>query len=307
MSKNALKPLGIGTFDDPKFTPTKGIIIDIPKAEYPELKKQVQVYLHSLGDTGFWKAGGGGSFDPEHPDQVEIDPDTGKPYGTTKEVSGDIDVFMDSDLIKKKLGLDPKLSDVDVKSEVLAHAQKHYPSVKGGNGIHLAWPAPGKTKGMPNYYQIDLMIMQDAHGIGEHHMHSYRHKNSPYKGVDQQLAMSSLINSHPSYEPKELQYHGFGGAVKHRASKQVLSPDNKQRYTDIIHSAELALGPGATWRNISSVEDIIKWFEKEGGIEHPRLAQLKADLERKKAEISKKSVKEGSSDWFRIISQNLTI
>ena len=306
MSKNALKSVGIGTFDDASFTPTKGVIIDIPKADYPELKKQVQAYLHSLGDTGFWKAGGGGSFDPEHPDQVEIDPATGKPYGTTKEVSGDIDVFMDSDLIKKKLGLDPKLSDVDVKSEVLAHTHKVYPSTKGGNGVHLAWPAPGKTKGMPNYYQIDLMIMKNAHQIGEHHMHSYRHKNSPYKGVDQQLAMSSLINSHPDYEPKELQYHGFGGKVQHRATKQVLSPDN-QDYTDIIHSAELALGPGATWRNISSVEDIIDWFSKEGGINHPRLAQLKADLERKKAEMTKKKLKEGTADWFKHISQNLSI
>jgi len=306
MSKNALKSVGIGTFDDASFTPTKGVIIDIAKADYPELKKQVQAYLHSLGDTGFWKAGGGGSFDPEHPDQVETDPTTGKPYGTTKEVSGDIDVFMDSDLIKKKLCLDPKLSDVDVKSEVLAHTHKVYPSTKGGNGVHLAWPAPGKTKGMPNYYQIDLMIMKNAHQIGEHHMHSYRHKNSPYKGVDQQLAMSSLINSHPDYEPKELQYHGFGGKVQHRASKQVLSPDNKD-YTDIIHSAELALGPGATWRNISSVEDIIDWFSKEGGIDHPRLAQLKADLERKKAEMTKKKLKEGTADWFKYISQNLSI
>ena len=57
MSKNALKSVGIGTFEDPKFTPTAGVIIDIPKAEYPELKRQVQAYLHSLGDTGFLKAG----------------------------------------------------------------------------------------------------------------------------------------------------------------------------------------------------------------------------------------------------------
>jgi hypothetical protein len=305
MSKNALKSLGIGTFDEPGFTPTKGVIIDIPKDQYSELKHQVQAYLHSLGDTGFWQAGGGGSFDPEHPDQAETDPETGKPYGTTKEVSGDIDVFMDSDLIKKKLGLDPKLSDVDVKNAVLQHNQQHYPSVKGGNGTHLGWPAPGKTKGLPNYYQIDLMIMQNAHEIGKHHMHSYRHKNSPYKGVDQQLAMSSLINSHPDYEPKELQYHGFGGKVQHRASKQVMSPDNKA-FTKVEHAAELALGPGATWRDISSVEDIIKWFEKDGGLDHPRLAQLKADLERKKAELSAKKLKEGTADWFKYISQNLT-
>lgn len=306
MSKNALKPLGIGTFDDPKFVPTKGAIIDIPKDRYTSLKHEVQAYLQTLGDQGFWLTGGGGSFDPEHPSNVEINPATKKPYGTTKTVSGDIDVFMDSELIKKKLGLDPQMSDVDVKEHVLQHARHHYGAVKGGNGIHIAWPAEGKTKGLPNFYQIDLMIMKNAHGIAWHHVHDYSVENSPYKGVDQQLAMASLVNSAPGHEPRELQYHGFGGAVKNRATGEVHS-EKGLPFTEIEHAAKMALGPNATWRDIANVENIIKYFEQEGGMDSPRLAQFKADIEKKRADMAKKKLKEGSADWFRAISQNLSI
>jgi hypothetical protein len=296
MSKNALKKIGIGTFDD--FTPTKGVIVDLPKDQYARVKAEIVPYITSLGDAGFWLAGGGGSFDPEHPDAKEG-------HTTTKIVSGDLDVFMDADLIRKKLGLDPKITEKDVKLAVGDRVQKQHPMTIGADAVHLAWPAPGETKGMPNYYQIDLMIKDHAHRVGMHHTHSYRHKNSPYKGVDQQLAMASLVNSIPSHPEKTFQYHGLGGKIQDRASKEVQSND-KIPITDIEHAAQLALGPGATWRNISSVEDIIDWFGKEG-LNHPRLSQLKADLERKKEEMAKKKLKEGTADWFRHISQNLGV
>jgi hypothetical protein len=280
MSGNALKKLGI---DDLANAPTKGVLVRLTPQQYLELKKGLQPLLASLGDGGFWRAGGAGSFDPEHRY-------AGK--GTTKLDSGDVDVFVDADKLKQTLKLDPKLDDGAVRKALAGQMAKHYPTLQIGKNVHIGYPTGGEIEGLPAYFQVDLMTMTNAHKIGQHHEHDYSVKDSPYGGQDQQFALSSLVNTIPGAPPKTYQYNGFGGALQDRATGKVITHD-------IDKVAEIVLGKGATADMLGNVESMIAAV---GGIDSPRLAQFRDDMAKKYPQL-----KEGSVDWFKAIKQKIAI
>jgi hypothetical protein len=284
MSGNALKKLGIDTADN---NPTKGVLVRLTPQQYLQVKQGLQPVLEALGDSGFWRAGGAGSFDPEHRYAHK---------GTSKIDSGDVDVFLDTTLIKKKLKLDPAMDDAGVRKVLGQHMAKHYPMNPIGKNVHIGYPM-GKDVDTPNgplpaYFQVDLMTMEHAHEIGQHHEHDYSVKDSPYGGQDQQYAMSSVINTIPGHPPKTFQYNGFGGALQNRATGEVIT-------RNIDKVAELALGKGATADDLGNVESIIA---KVGGINSPRLQQFRDDMAKKYPHL-----KEGSVDWFKSIRTKLAI
>jgi hypothetical protein len=280
MSGNALKKLGI---DYAENNPTMGVLVRLSPAQFLEVKHGLVPVLESIGDTGFWRAGGAGSFDPEHKYAKK---------GTTKIDSGDVDVFIDTTQVKKKLKLDPKMDDAGVRKVIAKHMAEHYPMNPIGKNVHIGYPAGSEINGLPTYFQVDLMIMEHAHEIGRHHEHDYSVKDSPYGGQDQQMAMSSVINTIPGHPPKTFQYNGFGGALQNRATGEVIT-------RDVDKVAEIALGTGATADDLGNVESIIA---KVGGINSPRLEQFRADMAKKYPHL-----KEGSIDWFKLISQKLAI
>lgn len=284
MSGNALKKLGIVGIDE---NPTQGVLVRLSPKQFLQVKKGLQPILADLGDGGFWRAGGAGSFDPEHKFAHK---------GTTKIDSGDVDVFIDTDRLKEGMKLDPKLDDAAVRKALAAVMSKQFPTTAIGKNVHIGYPM-GQDIDTPNgplpaYFQIDLMTMQHAHEIGRHHEHDYSVKNSPYGGQDQQYAMSSVINTIPGHPPKTFQYNGFGGALQNRATGEVIT-------RDIDKVAEIALGKGATAEDLGNVESIIA---KVGGINSPRLEQFRADMAKKYPHL-----KEGTVDWFRNIRSKLNI
>jgi hypothetical protein len=284
MSGNALKRLGIGDLTQ---EPTVGVLVKLSPKTFMEVKAQLQPLLASMGDTGRWTTGGAGSWDPEHPFAHK---------GSTKIDSGDVDVFMDTARIKQKLKLDPGADDKAVRVTLANHMAKHYPTTQIGKNVHLGIPAgfnvdvPALGKQLPAYYQVDLMTMEHAHEIAQHHEHDYSVKDTPYKGVDQQLALASLVNSIPGHPPRTFQYNGFGGALQKRDTGEVVT-------RNIGEIAKIVLGPQATPADLGNVESII---QAVGGLTSPRLAQFRDDM-------AKKKLKEGSSDWFRAISNKLGI
>lgn len=282
MSGNALKKLGI---DVPENNPTKGILVRLSPAQYLEIKKGLQPVLQSLGDAGFWRSGGAGSFDPEHRYAHK---------GTNKIDSGDVDVFMDAVKIKHHLKLDPSTDDAGVRKAVLQQMLKHYPALQIGKNVHIGFPTGHKINNLPTYFQVDLMIMEHAHEIGQHHEHDYSVKDSPYGGQDQQFAMASVINTIPGHPPKTFQYNGFGGALQNRATGEVIT-------RDINKVAEIALGKGHTADDLGNVESIIKAV---GGINSPRLEQFRADMAKKYPD---RNIQEGTADWFRLLHRKLGI
>ena len=280
MSGNALKKLGIDTLDN---NPTKGVLVRLTPQQFIQIKQGLMPVLDSVGDAGFWRAGGAGSFDPEHRFASK---------GTNKIDSGDVDVFMDTANIKQKLNLDKDMDDSGVRKVLAAHMAKHYPTLQIGKNVHIGYPVGKEIEGLPAYFQVDLMCMEHAHEIGRHHEHDYSVKDSPYGGQDQQFALSSLVNSIPGAAPKTYQYNGFGGALQNRATGEVIT-------RDIDKVAEIVLGKGATADMLGNVESMIAAV---GGIDSPRLAQFRDDMAKKYPHL-----KEGSVDWFKAIRSKLVI
>ena len=280
MSGNALKKLGIDSIEN---NPEKGALVRLTKEQFLQIKKQLQPLLNTLGDPGFWRAGGAGSFDPEHRFAKK---------GTTKLDSGDVDVFIDTDKIKAKLGLPPEADDKLVRTALANVMAKRFPTTQIGKNVHIGLPTGTEIQGLPAYFQVDLMTMKNAHEIGQHHEHDYSIKDSPYKGVDQQLAVSSLVNSIPGHPPKTFQYDGFGGTLKNRATGEIITQN-------VDKIAEIILGPGHTADDLGSAESIIAAV---GGIDSPRLAQFRDDMAKKYPQL-----KEGSADWFKSIRQKLSV
>ncbi len=284
MSGNALKKLGIVGIKD---NPTEGVLVRLTREQFLQVKQALQPMLAKLGDAGFWRAGGAGSFDPEHRFAKK---------GTTKVDSGDVDVFLDTTLLKKGMKLDPSLDDAAVRKALLAVMGKRFPATSIGKNVHIGFPM-GENIDTPNgplpaYFQIDLMTMEHAHEIGRHHEHDYSVKGTPYSGQDQQYAMSSIINTIPGYPPRTFQYNGFGGALQKRETGEVIT-------RDIDKVAEIALGKGRTADDLGNVESIIAAV---GGINSPRLEQFRADMAKKYPHL-----KEGTTDWFKSIRAKLAL
>lgn len=280
MSGNALKKLGIDAAEN---NPEKGVLVRLSPQQFLEIKKQLQPILGELGDPGFWRSGGAGSFDPEHRYAKK---------GTTKIDSGDVDVFVDTDKIKAALGLPTDADDKSVRQALARHMSAQFPTLQIGKNVHVGLPTGHEINGLPTYFQVDLMTMKHAHDIGQHHEHDYSVKDTPYKGVDQQLALSSLVNSIPGHPPRTFQYDGFGGALKNRATGEVISHN-------IEEIAKLVLGPNASADDLGNAESIIAAV---GGVQSPRLAQFRDDMAKKGINLA-----EGTVDWFKSIRAKLAI
>jgi hypothetical protein len=275
MSEKALRKLGISTLADLDNPPTKGVLVRLTKEQFVKVKQQLQPILAKLGDPGFWRSGGAGSFDPEHRFAKK---------GTTKIDSGDVDVFIDTDKIKDALGVPSAADEKAVRAALAKKMAEQFPTIQIGKNVHIGFPTGQQVEGLPAYFQIDLMTMQHAHEIGQHHEHDYSVKDTPYKGVDQQLALASLVNTIPGHPPKTFQYDGFGGALKNRETKEIIT-----RNVDEI--AKLVLGPTASADDLGNAESIIAAV---GGIDSPRLAQFRDDMAKKYPQK-----KEGTNEWFR--------
>jgi len=280
MSGNALKKLGIDYLEN---NPTKGVLVRLSPKQFLQVKQDLQPVLDGIGDAGFWRAGGAGSFDPEHRYASK---------GTTKIDSGDIDIFLDTDKIKQKLNLDPQMDDGAVRKVVAQQMSQQYPTLQIGKNVHIGYPMGQDIQDLPAYFQVDLMTMANAHEIGQHHEHDYSVKDSPYGGQDQQFALSSLVNTIPGHPPKTFQYNGFGGALQDRSTGKVITHN-------VDKVAEIVLGKGATAEMLGNVESMI---QAVGGIDSPRLEQFRADMAKKYPHL-----KEGTVDWFKNIRQKLAI
>lgn len=284
MSGNAFKKLGIGPLDDPGFVPTKGVIIRVTPEIYHHIRSEIEPMLQELGDVGHWKTGSSGSWHPEHRYASK---------GTHRADSGDIDIWLDADKIKQANNLPHEVALPDVKQVVSDKFNATYIVAKAAE-VHMAFPAEKEVNGLPAYYQVDFFVRHKAHTVAAHHEHDYSIKDTPYKGVDQQMAIASLVNTIPGYPERSFQYNGMGGELKDRATGKLVTQDLE----DLVPLLKV---PGLTVDDTGNVEGILA--KLPGGIDNPRMAQFKADMAKKNAT----KLKEGSPDWFKIISRKLAI
>lgn len=300
MSGFALEPAGLygpEEINDVRLGPTakpkkkidpanvKGIIVRIPRSDYQNLVKQIEPVLDALGHKGHWQSGSAGSWHPSH-----------RYYdmGSIKTTAGDIDVHIESKAIAPKLGLAADAADPEVRNAFAAYLKKHFESVtQTGEQVHVGIPAgydvevPALGTSLPAYYQVDFPTTEHAATTVRHHEHEYA-KDYKWDGQDQQLALASLVNSLPNSPEKTHVYYGMGGALKHRGTGEVQERDIDKIAQRIFNN------PAANEDWLATVDRILE--KLPGGINNPRLAQFKGDMQKKYPD---RALEEGTNVWFR--------
>lgn len=271
----------------------KGIIVRIPRAEYEGVVNQVQPVLDALGTKGHWTSGSAGSWHPSHPYYKA---------GSVKTTAGDIDIHISSKEIAPHLGLDATADDGQIRVALANYLKQHFDSVtQTGEQVHLGIPTeheidvPALGKKLPAYYQVDFPTTEHAATTVKHHEHDYE-KDYDWDGQDQQFALASLANSVPDHLERTFLYYGMGGSLKNRANGEVVERD--------IHKIAQRLfnNPQANQDWLATVDRILQHIPQ--GIDNPRLAQFKGDMMKKYPE---RFLKEGTADWFRLISQKIAL
>lgn len=271
----------------------KGVIIRVTRKAYPYIAADIQPILANLGHEGHWTTGSAGSWNPKHP---------WFKLGSVKETAGDIDVHVNAEAIRQKLGL-PKGSDESaIRSGLAAHLQQHFQAVtQTGEQVHIAYPAKTTVSvsilgiELPAYYQVDFPTTFNADTTYKHHEHDYS-QDFKWDGQDQQMAMSSLINSLPGHPEKAHLYHGMGGALKNRGTGEVQDRDVNSIAKKVFND------PNATQDWTATVDRILNHLP--GGINSPRLAQFRGDMQKKYPDLV---LTEGTADWFRSIQRKLGV
>ena len=271
----------------------KGIIVRIPREAYDGLVSQIQPVLDELGTKGHWTSGSAGSWHQSHPYYK---------MGSVKTTAGDIDIHISSKEIAPKLGLQADADDNQIRASFAHYLKKSFHAVtQTGEQVHLGIPAghevdvPALGKKIPAFYQIDFPTTEHAATTVKHHEHDYA-KDYKWDGQDQQMALASLANSVPNHLEKTFLYYGMGGSLKNRANGEVIERD--------IHkiAQHLFNDPAANQDWLATVDRILTHIPQ--GIDNPRLAQFKGDMMKKYPD---RFLKEGTADWFRLISQKITV
>jgi hypothetical protein len=274
-------------------TAVKGIIIRVTKDIYPHIVGAIQPVLNHLGHEGHWTTGSAGSWHPKHP-WYEL--------GSIKTSAGDIDVHVNAEGIRQKLGQPKGADETAIRSAFADYLRKTFTIVtQTGEQVHIAYPAkktvpvPALGTELPAYYQIDFPTTVNADTTYKHHEHEYA-KEYDWDGQDQQMAMASLVNSIPGHPEKTHLYHGMGGALKNRGSGEVQERDVNSIAKKVFND------PRATQEWTATVDRILSHLP--GGLDNPRLAQFRGDMQKKYPE---RFLKEGTVDWFKSIRGKLAI
>jgi hypothetical protein len=271
----------------------QGVVIRVTKNVYPHLVGHIQPILQSLGHEGHWTSGSAGSWHPKHPYAK---------LGSIKMDTGDIDVHIPSQEIRQGLGVPAGADDAAIRVALRKYMETKFDYVWAtGEQVHVGYPAghdvevPALGRALPAFYQVDFPTTEHAATTVRHHEHEYAQEYD-WDGQDQQMAMSSLINSLPGHPEKTHLYHGFGGALKHRATGEVQDRDIDSIAKRVFND------PKANQDWLATVDRILQHLP--GGINNPRLTQFRGDMTKKYPE---RTIKEGSADWFRLIHRKLGI
>jgi hypothetical protein len=287
--------LGLPDSSKKKINPDniRGVIIRVTKDAYPEIVKNIQPVLSSLGHEGHWTTGSAGSWNPKHP---------WFKLGSVKKDAGDIDVHVNAEAIRQKLKQPKGADEKAIRAAFAQHLKQSFEYVtQTGEQVHVAYPSGQnvfvEALGMevPAFYQIDFPTTMHADTTYRHHEHEYA-KDYKWDGQDQQMAISSLTNSKPGHPDKAHLYYGMGGALKNRGTGEV-----QERNIDAI-AQRIFADPNANQEWLATVDRILDHLP--GGINSPRLAQFRADMTKKYPD---RFIKEGTVDWFANLRSKLNV
>lgn len=260
MSGNAFKRAGICSLEE---NPTVGVLDVVTPNSYRETKKKLDLVLKQFSNSVYWTAGASGTWNVEHPYYRET---------PEKLTSNDIDVWIDAQDATNTLSLEQNSTPAAVRSHIADLLEHFYCVSQSGNIVHLAFPAGyevysfAQGKNLPAFFQVDIVIANNAAEIIKHHEHEYT-SNSRYSGYEKISAISSLVNSVPGYPSRTFKYSAFQGAVINRTTEQVVA-------SDLNEVARLILGKKYSAKDLRSVESIVKIV----GLNSERLNQFRKEF-----------------------------
>lgn len=206
-----------------------------------------------------------------------------------KASSGDMDIMVDADqMLKATATKDEKSARAALKNYV---TDRGYSAAQTGINVHIKIPNEDK------FAQVDIMLVKNAGQVSKFHQHDYSIENTPFKGVHKHILLSSMAkDTKTSDHPNGMMWSGFQGLFTR-------GPDGKKGELitqDADEVATILIGPGATARDLGSVERILEKLPQ--GIKDPRVQHALAD---EKWPKQNESINIGTTDWFRMMMDRL--
>ena len=206
-----------------------------------------------------------------------------------KASSGDMDLMVDADQILKATGTkDEKTARAALKNWI---QDRGYSAAQTGINVHIKIPNEDKSA------QVDIMLVKNAGSVSKFHQHDYSIENTPYKGVHKHILLSSMAkNTKTPQFPNGLMWSGFQGLFNR-------GPDGKKAELisqDADEVAVILIGPGATGKDLGSVERILEKLPQ--GINDPRAQNVLSDENWPK---QNESYAIGTNEWFRMMMEKL--
>jgi hypothetical protein len=209
-----------------------------------------------------------------------------------KASSGDLDMMIDADAVMQYYGVNSeKEARAAMKADLIS---KGVSSALSGVNVHI------KVPNRDSFAQVDIMLVKHAEDVSKFHQHDYSIEDTPYKGVHQQLLLTSLAKFFRSQQfPFGLFWSGFDGLYsRDEAGKK---GEFVTRNKDEV--AKLLLGPTANASTLGNVESMIAALP--GGLSNPLAKQAIEDPKWPRQNEVRESVVT-PTEWFRNMSNRLT-
>lgn len=176
---------------------------------------------------------------------------------TPGKMSGDLDMVVDSTTLGKTFGTK---NDKDTRIELeKLFQQSGLDTAKTGTSVHVKVPVGNEA------HQVDIMVVPNAEHSSQFHVHNIP-QGSPYKGVHKQIALAYLAKQ------KGLLWSPYSGLFS-RLPNGKKDPNGFVTH-DTDGVAKELLGPNATFRDLGSLESIMKVMDPAAA--QQMLADLKA-------------------------------
>jgi len=212
---------------------------DFPHEKIPDIMKTINSVLTKTGSTAI-PIGSGAT------------PTPGK-------VSGDLDMIVDVDQLKKHFGMEDQEDKIIRKKLRQVFDLAGFNTGQSGTSVHVEVNSDNET------HQVDIMVVPNAQNAAQFHTHDIP-KGSPYKGTNKHQMLSIIARE------KGMLWSNYVGLFK-RLENGKKDP-NGFITSDIDEIAKLLLGPNARRQDMGSVEAIVKALGKEG---EQLLANIKAN------------------------------
>jgi hypothetical protein len=206
-----------------------------------------------------------------------------------KASSGDMDLMVDAEqMLKATATKDEKSARAALKNYIL---DRGYAAAQTGINIHIKIPNEDK------FAQVDIMLVKNAGQVSKFHQHDYSVENTPYKGVHKHILLSSIAKETKTGEhPYGMMWSGFQGLFSR-------GPDGKKAdliTQDADEVAVILLGPGASSRDLGSVEKILEKLPQ--GINDQKVQHALNDENWPK---KNESYQVGTNEWFRAMMEKI--